>query len=189
MKLVMLGKLRSGKSTVTKILQELIKEHYNVELKQKPLATPIYDEAKDFYKRHELVWRKNRRLLEGIGGAFNEDFPGGDKIILLYDKVFDPNEDIVVEDCRRITQADYFKEKGAVLIRIVAERGIRKSRCQVGEWAEGHITDDELDNYPVDFEIVNNGNDINDLRAMLLNEIVLKLNRRSAAPLLQEESG
>jgi len=174
MQLILLGKLRSGKSTVTLMLKELFESEYGILLNQKPLASPIYEEAKALYERHGLVWRKNRRLLEGIGEALNEDYPKGDKIILLYDETFDPDEHIVVEDCRRTTQATYFKDKGAVFVRVIADREVRKSRCKEGEWAEGHSTDTELDDFPANFTINNNGNDLGQLRDIIYNEVVLR---------------
>jgi len=176
MKVVMLGKLRSGKSTVTNFIKEIMSKEFNVNLVSKPLATPIYAEAKDFYARHNLTWRKNRKLLEGIGEALNDDYPNGDKVVELYDEGFNPNEDIVVEDCRRITQANYLKQRGAVLIRINADKDIRKGRCKRGEWSEGHVTDEELTTYPVDFELDNNGDDLQALRAKVY-ELCLQVNK------------
>ena len=84
MRIVMLGKLRSGKSTVTSLVTEMVQDNYGIELIYRRLATPIYDEAQAFYQRHGLVWRKNRKLLEGIGEALNDDYPNGDKIVELY---------------------------------------------------------------------------------------------------------
>jgi len=175
MKIVLLGKLRSGKTTVSSFIKEFVKEDLNIELQSKPLAAPIYKEAKDFYERHGLIWRKNRTLLEGIGGALNDDYPNGDKIVELYDKDFDLDEHIIVEDCRRITQADYFRDKGAYLIKVVASATVRKSRCKSGEWSEGHITDTELDDYPVDFEIVNDGNDLAVLKIKIYETVMMPI--------------
>jgi len=175
MKIVLLGKLRSGKTTVSNFIKEFIARDRNIKLHSRPLAAPIYKEAKDFYERHGLVWRKNRRLLEGIGGALNDDYPNGDKIIELYDKNFDPDENIIVEDCRRITQADYFRDKGAYLIKIVASATVRKSRCKPGEWSEGHITDTELDDYLVDFEVVNDGVELEVLKSKIYETVILPL--------------
>jgi len=160
----MLGKLRSGKTTVSGFVQEFVKEKYGIELISKPLATPIYEEAKAIYAKHGLIWRKNRRLLEGIGEALNEDYPGGDKIVELYDASFNSKEHIFVEDCRRKTQADYFRSIGAILIRVWADPKVRKLRCKPGEWAEGHVTDTELDDYPVNLEIYNNRDGLQALR-------------------------
>jgi len=97
-----------------------------------------------------LIWRKIV-ITWSIGEALNEDYPNGDKYIELYDASFDVNEHIIVEDCRRLTQANYFRSKGAVLVRVNADTEIRRARCKPGEWSEGHITDTELDNYSVDF--------------------------------------
>jgi len=155
---VMLGKLRSGKSASTEIVSELF-EKRGVPLIRKPLATPIYKEAEEFYTKHGLVWRKNRKLLEGIGEAFNEDYPNGDKIVEIYSKNFNPKENIIVEDCRRLTQTDFFTKHRACFIRIQADDLVRKSRCAPGEWSEGHVTDTELDDFVPHFIVDNNHND------------------------------
>jgi len=167
MKIIMLGKLRSGKSTATTLVIEAVKEELGIELTRRPLAAPIYAGAKDFYKRHDLIWRKNRRLMEGIGEALNEDYPGGDKILELYEEGYDVEQPIIVEDCRRLTQANYFAEKDAIFIRIHADKEVRKARCKPGEWSEGHITDTELDGYPQNFWVDNNSNDIGHLTNQL----------------------
>lgn len=178
LRIIMLGKLRSGKSTVGGMICSTLKEMKGIELNSKPLAKPIYEEAKSFYERHGLTWRKNRRLLEGIGEALNDDYPNGDKIIELYAKDFDANENIYVEDCRRLTQAKFFQylntpEACAVgrtlFVRVNATDEVRKSRCKPGEWAEGHVTDTELDSWPADFEINNNGEDLDKLKQTIRN--------------------
>jgi dephospho-CoA kinase len=161
----MLGKLRSGKSTVTQLIKELVKEVHGIDLVSRPLATPIYEEAKSFYDRHGLVWRKNRKLLEAIGEALNDDYPKGDKIVELYKQSMNEEEHIIVEDCRRITQANFLKQwKDTILIRVSASKEVRKARCKPGEWSEGAITDTELDDYPVDCEVINDGEDLIELK-------------------------
>jgi len=175
MKVIMLGKLRSGKTTCANLVKELVNENLGYKLINKPLAAPIYAELYEFYEKHGLVLRKNRRFMEGVGEALNDDYPGGDKIVELYAESFNPSEHIIVEDCRRKTQADFFRKYNAIFIRIKSNDEIRKSRCKPGEWAEGHITDTELDNYPVDFEITNNGSDLQELRSKVLEQVVLKL--------------
>lgn len=174
----MLGKLRSGKSTCVGIIKEYVKELSGFELINKPLAKPIYDAAKLFYKSNDLTWRKNRRLLEGMGEAYNNDYPNGDKLIEIYDEQFNLSENIIVEDCRRKTQADYFRTRDSVLIRIKADAEVRKARCKPGEWAEGHVSDTELDDYPVDFEIENNGEDLQVLKESVYREVICKLYER-----------
>lgn len=188
LRIIMLGKLRSGKSTAGQLLCETLKEMKGIELTSRPLAKPIYEEAKALYEKHGLVWRKNRRLLEGIGEALNDDYPNGDKIVELYVKNFDPQENIYVEDCRRLTQASFFSElmdptkindkvssfyPGKTLfVRVNATDEVRKARCKLGEWAEGHVTDTELDTWPADFEIDNNSEDINVLKQTIRNLVV-----------------
>lgn len=161
---VMLGKLRSGKSTATNIvIEEMTKRGIN--LTRKPLASPIYKEAQEFYARHGLTWRKNRKLMEGIGEALNEDYPNGDKIIELYEESFDKYQDIIVEDCRRLTQTAFFEKQDDVLfIKIKCDDEIRKLRCLPGEWSEGHVTDTELDNYNAFATIMNEGDNVEELR-------------------------
>jgi len=155
MKIALLGRLRSGKTTAMNMMIDIAKNDYNIDLAPMPLAKPIYDEAISFYERNGLLWRKNRRLLEGLGEAFNSDYPHGDKLVEIFDINFHEYMAVIVEDTRRITQADYFVDMKFNLIRINASEEIRKSRCKPGEFTSGHITDIELDNYPVNFEISN----------------------------------
>lgn len=143
---------------------EEVKEQLGIDLVRKPLAAPIYAEAKDFYARHGLNWRKNRRLMEGIGEALNEDYPDGDKIVEIYEANFDESENIIVEDCRRLTQTSFFEKHEGIFIRVNASDEVRKSRCAPGEWAEGHVTDTELDDYPTKFVVDNNGENLEVLR-------------------------
>ena len=164
MKIALLGKLRSGKTTAMNIMIEIAKNDFNIVLTPQPLATPIYKEAKDFYARNGLTWRKNRRLLEGLGESFNQDYPNGDKLVEIFDANFDVNKSVIVEDTRRKTQADYFVERGFVLVRVNSSEDMRKSRCKPGEFTSGHITDIELDEYPVDF-IITNESSLDDLEA------------------------
>jgi len=152
-----------------------VRELLSIELQNKGLATPIYAIAKKVYEENGLVWRKNRRLLEGIGEALNEDYPGGDKIVELYKQDFSPDENIFVEDCRRQTQADFFKEQGSIFVRVTAVEAVRKSRCKPGEWAEGHVSDTELDDFPADFTITNNGKSLDDLKQDVYNKVVVHL--------------
>lgn len=168
--IVMLGKLRSGKSTATNIVIEELSK-LDVNLIRKPLAAPIYKEAEEFYARHGLTWRKNRKLMEGIGEALNDDYPNGDKIIELYSELFDPNKDSIIEDCRRLTQTTFFEKHNAIFIRIHTDTEVRKARCKPGEWSEGHITDTELDNYPVHAQVENNGEDMEEFRAKIVSAL------------------
>jgi hypothetical protein len=196
LRIIMLGKLRSGKTTVGKMICDTFAEK-GIILNPRPLATPIYEEAKSFYERHGLNWRKNRRLLEGIGEALNDDYPFGDKIIGLYRKDFKVLENIYVEDCRRLTQAKFFAEFNntyfnfdtilhtmdlrstpgrSIFIRVSADEEIRKSRCKPGEWAEGHISDFELDFYPEDYILHNHSDNIEELQMKVknLSSLILK---------------
>jgi dephospho-CoA kinase len=161
--IALIGRLRSGKSTVMEMLQKVAKEEYSIELAHKRLADPIYAEAHALYERHGLVWRKNRSLLEGIGAALNDDYPDGDKLLQIYQESYDPEANIICDDTRRIGQADFFRNQGWPIIRVSAPDEVRKSRCKPGEWSEGHITDRELDQYVSDFTINNYDNTLESL--------------------------
>ena len=141
------GRLRSGKDTVAKMFIALFQSH-GIEMSRAGLAEPIYEEAKSFYVKNGLVWRKNRRLLEGIGGAFNDDYPKGDKLLEIFNNTYaNSSANIVVPDVRRMKQADWFIKKGFPVIRVVSDKKIRKDRCKPGEFQEGHSSDFEMDKY------------------------------------------
>ncbi len=145
--IVLLGRLRSGKSTAADFFISETKKQLGLDLTKKPLAAPIYEAARQYYDHFGLVWRKNRSLLEGMGEALTTDYPQGDLLLELYKKDFNPSEHIIIDDCRRRTQADFFMMNGAFFVRIECPDDVRRSRCKVGEWSEGHVTDTELDNY------------------------------------------
>lgn len=158
------GKTRVGKDTVAAIYQEIYSEYFDQALPIFRLAQPIYDEAKIFYKKHRLTWRKNRRLLEGMGEAFNQDwYKKEDKLIHLFNQKFEKGEfgkAFIVPDVRKKSQADWFKERGT-LIRIEADSEVIEQRCtDLGEeFLQGHYSNTELDNYDFDFIITNNGSE------------------------------
>lgn len=173
--IALIGKLRSGKTTIMRFLQKIAKEKYGFELVQRRLADPIYEVAEEFYNKHNLVWQKNRRLLEGIGFAFNEHYPNGDKLLEIYNESYDPEQNLICDDVRRIGQADFFRNKGKPIVRVFATDEIRKARCKPGEWSEGHITDIELDNYKEDFVIDSNHSNMEKLYnecEVVLNQII-----------------
>lgn len=159
----LIGRLRSGKTTVMEFIQKIALEQYGIVLKQKRLADPIYTEAEAFYRRNGLTWVKNRRLMEGMGVAFNEHYTNGDKLLEIYQETYNPEEDIICDDARRTGQADFFKSKGWPIIRVNAPDDVRKLRCNVGEFSEGHVTDVELDDYISNFTIDNYDNTLESL--------------------------
>lgn len=154
------GKLRSGKTTTREIFQEIAKQK-DLNLTYVSLAAPIYSEAYAFYNKHGLVWTtKDRKLLEGMGEALNNKYPGGDKIVELYAEELKKHEGqaIINDDMRRITQANFLKGLGFTLVRVDSPDALRRERCKEGEWSEGAITDTELDDYPYfDYKILNTG--------------------------------
>lgn len=155
------GKLRSGKTTTREMFQELGKKHFDVDFVYLSLAAPIYEEAYAFYRKHGLVWTtKDRKLLEGMGEALNDKYPGGDKIVELYAQQLEkyPGQPIINDDIRRTTQANYLKGLGFTLVRVDCPDTLRRERCKEGEWSEGAITDTELDSYEhFDYKIENTG--------------------------------
>ena len=161
MRIAFSGKLGAGKSSASAIFQELAREK-GIDLILTPFSKPIYDLAYyvlDKIDRSDII--KPRRLLEEIGKLMNSH-PKGDQLIDFHKKILNNIEHCVIEDLRRLTQVKYLQENGFVLIRIEAGRDVRMDRRPGESFAEGDITDTELDidknpKWTPNFIIYNNG--------------------------------
>jgi dephospho-CoA kinase len=155
LKIVITGRIRSGKTTAMNILKELAKADYNIDLEHIRMADPLYAEVKWFYDRHDIPFRKFRKMFDAMGEVLS-DHGDEDKLLRYLKEMHDLNSDYIIDDARRTKQADFLKNDGAIFIRIEATDKIRKERClDAGEWTEGHISDTELDEYRHDYLVLN----------------------------------
>ena len=153
--IVVFGKIRSGKTTVTDLILKYAKKH-KISLRNKRFGGPIYESVKEFYAKHDLKFRKFRPMFDAMGQALSEHTSWEeDKLLTYFKEDFDPDEHIIVDDCRRKKQADFLRKHGAIFIQVRCDDNIRKKRCKSGEWTENHISDDDLIFYHKDYVIIN----------------------------------
>ncbi|NVM34025.1 MAG: hypothetical protein HWN81_00415 [Candidatus Lokiarchaeota archaeon] len=151
-----IGRIRSGKSTVRKLIEQEAAT-YGITFKHVRFADPIYKEVEDFYDRWDIPYRKFRPLFDAIGEVLAEHGKGDKVNQYFVDQLLHTRGNIIVDDCRRISQTDFLKWDGTITIRVNSDNTTRKERCAPGEWTDNHISDTELDRYPVDFNIKNDG--------------------------------
>jgi|AntDeeMetagen134_2_1112570.scaffolds.fasta_scaffold06986_1 cytidylate kinase len=141
----LIGKQRSGKSTVAKYLGEAY-DFFN-----QPLAGPIYDIAEKYFNMET----KNRKLLIDIGEAMRRI----DKDVWLKYMWRHINfiDKLVVPDVRMVNEFVFLKDKNFILIKIKSKREKRKSRDGYNLEAEASNTEKDVNFIPCDFKIYNNG--------------------------------
>lgn len=160
------GYAQSGKDTVANILvdkygftrvafADKIREfiyRINPMVGGEPLQIKVDVEGWDKAKKHPEV----RRLLQVTGVAARELF-GSEFWVNQTMRKFAISEKVVVTDVRFTNEAKFLKMNGAHLWRI--------QRVGV-DAVNGHVSETELDDYPVDQLIINNGT-IEDLELII----------------------
>ena len=160
--IAIIGRIRSGKSTVRQLIQKEAKQ-YNVDLEHIRFADPIYNEVEEFYKRWNIPYRKFRPLFDAIGEALAEH-GDNDKVQEVFENKINLNNDLIIDDARRLTQARFLEKYDTAFIRVVSNTDTRKIRCAEGEWTDNHVSDIELNSYPEDY-IINNDGTLEELKA------------------------
>jgi dephospho-CoA kinase len=114
----------------------------------------------------ELKIEPTRDFLQGIG-KFMRDFDDDVWVRYIAEKVQNSSNSIVIDDIRRMNELEYLRPLGFKFIRINTQESIRKSRIEEREgrrittdqwsiWVQ-HMTENQVINLPVDYEIENNG--------------------------------
>jgi len=144
------GKARTGKSTVSKYLQDkfnFTEYAFADELK-------FYAEKYGNFTKEELYGNKTpecRRMLQAIGSVLREEVDKDYWVNKLRPTLLYATSNIVISDVRMLNEADLIKEFDGYLIRIERENANI-------EYGKTHISETHLDNYNEwDFIINNNG--------------------------------
>ena len=118
MKIAIAGRMASGKTTLAKALAE----HWDGEILS--LGGKVKEVGKDLFGMVE----KDRPLLQQIGMKMREIRP--DVWIEYRDREASKRTSAVVDDCRFINEARWFKDNGWLLIRLNIEEEVQKVRLQ-----------------------------------------------------------
>jgi dephospho-CoA kinase len=114
----------------------------------------------------ELQLEPTREFLQGIG-KFMRDFDDDVWVRYVAEKVQNSSDSIVIDDIRRLNEIEYLRPIGFKFIRINTYEELRKSRIEKREgrliesdkwknWIQ-HMTENQVIDLPVDYEIENNG--------------------------------
>ena len=151
--ITIIGRIRSGKSTVRQMIQEEAKAR-GVMLEHIRFADPIYKEVQDFYKRWNIPYRKFRPMFDAVGEALAEHGTN-DKVLEVFESKINSCKNLITDDARRTTQAKFLRDNGSIFIKVGCSDKMRKDRCSPGEWTEKHVSDVELKDYECDYYIHN----------------------------------
>ena len=118
MKIAIAGRMASGKTTSAKALAE----HWDGEILS--LGGKVKEVGKDLFGMVE----KDRPLLQQIGMKMREIRP--DVWIEYLDREATKRTCVVVDDCRFVNEARWFKDNGWLLVRLNIEEEVQKVRLQ-----------------------------------------------------------
>ena len=118
MKIAIVGRMASGKTTLAKALAE----HWDGEILS--LGGKVKEVGKDLFGMVE----KDRPLLQQIGMKMREIRP--DVWIEYLDRESYGWTCVVVDDCRFVNEARWFKDNGWLLVRLNIEEEVQKVRLQ-----------------------------------------------------------
>ena len=161
MKIAIFGKMCSGKSTLFKFIQFYLESTYQMKLKKVSFAEKIYDIAYDLFKMKE----KDRRLLQDIGQKMREI---DENIFTKYTLDKYENDDIIIEDCRLLSEFSEIQKRDFIKIRIHISEEYQKERlkkCYPDTWTEhiknlNHRSETELLSLEdSEFDLILNAND------------------------------
>lgn len=105
------GKMCSGKTTLSNHIKAYVLEKYNIEMKSQTFAGKVYDIAYDLFDMKQ----KDRKLLQQIGSMMRQI----DKDIWIkYVMKRAKGNDVMVEDCRYRNEFEALCEDGFLMIKI-----------------------------------------------------------------------
>lgn len=168
MKIALIGKSGSGKDTVSNILVS------NYGFKKINFSDDIYKIAREIFQMKD----KDRNLLQKIGDKLREI----DEFVFIKSvlKKCENIENVLVGDCRLITEYNALKEKGFVFLYIKAEESERIKRLHKRDGSSQkefleHKTETQVDEIlregkHITIENYGNIEDLADKIKMILNE-------------------
>lgn len=162
LKIAVTGKMRAGKDTFANCLKQ---SYQFIELK---FSDGITDIIKAYFPE-ALKKGKPRQHYQIIGQSFrqlNEDIwvSRVGREIAEVESIF-PSANFLVTDLRQPNEAEFLRENGFVIVKVVADKAVRLQRMQeendsYTEEDLQHETEDNVDSIVADFTVNNDGDEI-----------------------------
>ena len=119
------GKMCSGKTTLSNHIKAYLSEKYNIEMKSLTFAGKVYDIAYDLFDMSRE--KKDRKLLQQIGSMMRQI----DKDIWIkYVMKQAKGKDVMVEDCRYRNEFEALCEDGFLMIKINIDEEYQAERLK-----------------------------------------------------------
>ncbi len=181
-KIAITGKLRSGKSSVA---DYIFVEHDDFHVVSFGSSLKYY--ADRLFRQSMFTpddKRKPRELYQAFGQKMREIdndiwIKHAENEITILTKSFDA-KGIIIDDLRQLNEFEWAKENGFTVIRVNANEDTRIARAEaLGDSFSleslRHETEQSVDDFEVDYDIWNDGNDTEELRRQV-DKIILALN-------------
>lgn len=153
------GKKRSGKDTFYEILKDKleIKKYKYVTVKKYAFADEVKKYAIDFFNvpENEIKLERNRFILQGIGELFRSKVNQNYWVNNLFESIYksrekNPNEMSVITDVRHLNEVELILDQPYSLL-------VRIKNINTDKDDDKHRSEMELNDYPFDSYIENNG--------------------------------
>jgi uridine kinase len=116
-KLAIMGKMCSGKTTLSNHIKSFLKNEYNIELKSHTFAGKVYELAYDLFNMDKQ--KKDRKLLQTIGTLMRSV---DEEVWVKYLMKNTKNSHVIVEDCRYENEFAALENEDFVFIKIDIDR-------------------------------------------------------------------
>ncbi len=124
-KIAIIGKMCSGKTTLSNYIHQYLTEKYNIQLKSLTFAGKVYDLAYELFDMDPH--NKNRKLLQSIGTLMRSL---DEQVWVKYVMKKSKNIDVMVEDCRYENEFNALYDNGFYLIKIKIDEEYQEERLR-----------------------------------------------------------
>jgi adenylate kinase family enzyme len=176
MRIAILGKMCSGKTTTSNFIIDYLKNNENIIIKKVSFATKVYDIAYDLFD----MKIKNRELLQSIGTKMREI----DEDIWIKYVLKNNKNNIIIDDLRYPNELEALKRENFIIIKLELDKDTQLKRLKkcYPDTYQNHINNmnheseslmDTMDNSEFDFILKSDDNILVNL-IKCINEIILK---------------
>ena len=176
MKIAILGKMCSGKTTTSNFIIDYLRNYENINLKKVSFATKVYDIAYDLFGMEN----KNRELLQSIGTKMREI----DEDIWIKYVLKNNSDNIIIDDLRYPNELKALKKENFIIIKLDLDKDSQLKRlkqCYPDSYQdhinnmnhESELLMDKLDDSEFNF-IIKSDNDILVNIIKIINKNILK---------------